>query len=69
MALYEFEGKRPRIGRNSYVAETADVIGDVIIGEGAVVRAVIPDGMIAVGVPAKVMAPVTGPHKAEWDYY
>ena len=32
MALYEFEGKRPLIGEGAYVAETADVIGDVRIG-------------------------------------
>ncbi|HET7375235.1 MAG TPA: gamma carbonic anhydrase family protein, partial [Anaerolineae bacterium] len=34
MALYEFEGKRPQIGLTSFIPETADVIGDVIIGEG-----------------------------------
>ena len=33
MALYEFEGKRPVIGSGSYVSETADIIGDVTIGE------------------------------------
>lgn len=33
MALYEFEGKRPRIGAGSFVPESADVIGDVTIGE------------------------------------
>lgn len=32
MALYEFEGKRPVIGEGTYVAESADVIGDVTIG-------------------------------------
>ena len=32
MALYEFEGRRPSVGKESYVSETADVIGDVIIG-------------------------------------
>ncbi len=32
MALYEFEGKRPSVGEDTYVSETADVIGDVIIG-------------------------------------
>jgi phenylacetic acid degradation protein len=34
MALYEFEGKRPQIGKTSFVPETADIIGDVVIGEG-----------------------------------
>lgn len=34
MAIYEFEGKRPRIGETSYVAESADIVGDVTIGEG-----------------------------------
>ena len=153
MALYEFEGKRPQIGTNSYVADTADVIGDVIIGEGcfigvgarvrgdygsvrigdqtsvqenavihardgdktvvgsrvqlghgcllhnctvkdqavigigailtdfsvvgewaivgegAVVRGEVPDGMIAVGIPARVIGQVTEKHKEEWRYY
>ena len=153
MALYEFEGKRPRIGKNSYVAETADVIGDVIlgegcfigmgarirgdygsvrigdgtsvqenvvihardgdqtvvgswvqlghgcllhnctvqdhavigigailtdfslvgewaiVGEGAVVRGEVPGGMIAVGIPARVIGQVTAKHKEEWQYY
>ena len=33
MALYEFEGKRPIVGKETYVSETADVIGDVVIGD------------------------------------
>ncbi|HTP64694.1 MAG TPA: gamma carbonic anhydrase family protein [Geobacteraceae bacterium] len=33
MALYEFEGKRPVIGKGTFVPETADVIGNVTIGE------------------------------------
>lgn len=153
MAIYEFEGRRPVIGRTSFVPESADVIGDVIIGEGcfvgagarirgdygrvrigdrtsvqenvviharendqttvgsnvqvghgcilhnctvrdnavigvgailtdfsvvgdwaivgegAVVRGEVPDGKIAVGVPAKVIGDVTEKHKAEWQYY
>ncbi len=153
MALYEFEGKRPQIGKNSYIADTADVIGDVIIGEGcfigvgarvrgdygsvrigdqtsvqenvvihardgdktvigsrvqlghgcilhnctvkdqavigigailtdfsvvgewsiigegAVVRGDVPDGMIAVGIPVRVIGRVTEKHKEEWRYY
>lgn len=32
MALYEFEGKRPRIGQGTFVPESADIIGDVEIG-------------------------------------
>ncbi len=153
MALYEFEGKRPRIGQGTFVPETADVIGDVVIGqdcfigvgsrlrgdygsirigdhtsvqenvvihardggetvvgsnvqlghgcilhnatvkdnavigvgailtdfsvvgdwaivgEGAVVRGEIPDGKIAVGVPAKVIGDVKPSQKEEWQYY
>ncbi len=34
MPIYEFEGKRPRIGATSYVHPTAVLIGDVEIGEG-----------------------------------
>ncbi len=42
--LYEFEGKTPVVGENSYVSETALVIGDVVIGNscyvghGAIIR-------------------------------
>ena len=153
MALWEFEGKRPVIGPGTFVPETADVIGDVvigadcfigvgarirgdygrvrigdhtsvqenvviharendetrvgsnvqlghgcilhnatvkdnavigvgailtdyaivgnwaIIGEGAVVRGEIPDGKIAVGVPAKIIGEVNEEQKVEWQYY
>ena len=34
MTLYEFENKSPRIGKRSFVFPTADLIGDVEIGEG-----------------------------------
>ncbi|MHA1993726.1 MAG: gamma carbonic anhydrase family protein [Candidatus Hodarchaeales archaeon] len=33
MALWEFEGKRPKIGEGTWVAPSADVIGDVVIGK------------------------------------
>lgn len=42
--LYTFEGKTPVLGENSYVSETAQVIGDVVIGpacyvgHGAIIR-------------------------------
>lgn len=32
MGIYEFEGKKPKIGRGVWVSESADIIGDVIIG-------------------------------------
>jgi carbonic anhydrase/acetyltransferase-like protein (isoleucine patch superfamily) len=31
--LFKFEGKTPVVGKNSYVSETAQVIGDVVIGD------------------------------------
>ena len=34
MPIYEYEGKRPRIGSTSYVHPTAVIIGAVTIGEG-----------------------------------
>ena len=34
MPIYEFEGRRPRVGASSYIHPTAVVIGDVEIGEG-----------------------------------
>jgi carbonic anhydrase/acetyltransferase-like protein (isoleucine patch superfamily) len=39
MTLYEFEGRRPRIGRTSFVHDTAVLIGSVIIGEDCLVSA------------------------------
>ncbi len=42
--LYEFRGRQPRVGRESYVSELAVVIGDVVIGDncyighGAILR-------------------------------
>lgn len=44
MALYELDGKAPRLGAGAWVADSADVVGDVELGEnasvwfGAVVR-------------------------------
>ena len=44
MGVYEFEGRKPIIGKNTYVSPTASVIGKVSIGEecyiapGAVVK-------------------------------
>ena len=49
MALYEFEGTRPEIGKTSFAPESTDIIGDVVIGVGAIL-----DGKMAVGVPAKI---------------
>ena len=39
MALYEFEGKRPRVAPGAFVSETAAVIGDVEIGERCYIAA------------------------------
>jgi carbonic anhydrase/acetyltransferase-like protein (isoleucine patch superfamily) len=44
MALYSFDNRKPQIGKDSYVSETAIVVGDVRIGDqcyighGAVLR-------------------------------
>ena len=37
MAIYEFEGKRPKIDRTAFVFDSADVIGDVTLGAGCYV--------------------------------
>lgn len=39
MAIYEFEGKRPTIGKGSYLHPEATIIGDVTLGEGCYVGA------------------------------
>ena len=33
MVLYRFEGKEPKVGDGTYVSQSAEVIGDVTIGE------------------------------------
>nr|MDO8135509.1 gamma carbonic anhydrase family protein [Candidatus Njordarchaeum guaymaensis] len=33
--LFEFDGKRPRVGSGCYIATSAEVIGDVVIGDGS----------------------------------
>ncbi len=33
MTLYQFEERKPIVGNNSYIARSAEVIGDVMIGE------------------------------------
>jgi carbonic anhydrase/acetyltransferase-like protein (isoleucine patch superfamily) len=44
MAIYELDGKAPQLGAGAWVADSASVIGDVVLGEnasiwcGAVVR-------------------------------
>jgi carbonic anhydrase/acetyltransferase-like protein (isoleucine patch superfamily) len=44
MAIYEFEGHRPKIADSSFISDTAVVLGQVVIGEnvfvgpGAVIR-------------------------------
>jgi len=33
MSIYEFENKQPSIGKGTFIFKSADVIGDVVIGE------------------------------------
>jgi carbonic anhydrase/acetyltransferase-like protein (isoleucine patch superfamily) len=57
------------IGVGAIISDYA-VVGDwAIIGEGAVVRGIIPDGTVAVGIPARVIGDVTEAQKEEWRYY
>jgi carbonic anhydrase/acetyltransferase-like protein (isoleucine patch superfamily) len=35
--LYSFDGNQPVVGKNTYVSETAQVIGDVVIGDNCYV--------------------------------
>jgi acetyltransferase-like isoleucine patch superfamily enzyme len=57
------------IGVGAIISDYA-VVGDwAIIGEGALVRGEIPDGAVAVGIPARVVGRVTEEQKREWLYY
>lgn len=59
MMLIEFDGKKPQIGKNVFIAPTAVLIGDVIVGDnssiwfGAVLRADF-GGQIVVGAGCSV---------------
>ena len=33
MSIYEFENKKPHIGKGTFIFQSADVIGDVVLGE------------------------------------
>jgi len=59
------------IGMGAIVSDWAVVGSWAVIGEGAVVRnkQEIPDGSIAVGVPAKVIGQVGEAYKKEWAGY
>jgi len=37
MPIYEFENKKPRIGKGTFIFQSADVIGDVTLGENCYV--------------------------------
>lgn len=37
MALYAFDGKTPTVGKDCYIADSAEVIGDVTLGDGCYV--------------------------------
>ncbi len=56
--IFEYEGKRPRIGQGVFIAPTAVIIGDVVIGDGssiwfgAVLRG--DDGQIIIGCGSNV---------------
>lgn len=37
MALFAYKGKIPQVGKNCYIADSAEVIGDVTLGDGCYV--------------------------------
>ena len=61
-----------RVGRGSLIGMGAKVLGQTQIGEGCLIAAgallspgtVVPDGMLAMGVPAKIVRPVSEKEKA-----
>lgn len=68
-----FGGKSPRVAEDAFIAPTAVLIGDVVIGRGAVVAAgsvvregqEVPPGVLVAGVPAEVKKELSG-RSAEW---
>jgi carbonic anhydrase/acetyltransferase-like protein (isoleucine patch superfamily) len=60
---------RAVIGMGAIVSDWTRIGRWAVVGEGAVVRnhQEIPEGRIAVGVPAKIIAQVEEEYKAEWE--
>ena len=62
--------RHPKVRRGATLAAHAVILGNIEIGEGAViaagsvVRTSIPAGMVAAGVPAKIIKPVSGTYAA-----
>ena len=59
------------VGMGSVVSDFAEVGVWCVVGEGAVVKnkSVIPDGKIAVGVPAKPVADVSEEYRTQWTAF
>jgi carbonic anhydrase/acetyltransferase-like protein (isoleucine patch superfamily) len=59
------------VGMGSVVSDFAEVGVWCVVGEGAVVKnkTVIPDGKIAVGVPAKPVADVSDEYRTQWTAF
>jgi acetyltransferase-like isoleucine patch superfamily enzyme len=57
------------IGVGAIITDFVTVGAWAIVGEGAVVRADVPDERIAVGVPARVVGEVSEAQKQEWLFY
>lgn len=39
MSIYEFKGRIPKVGKTTWAHETAQLIGDVVVGEGCFIGA------------------------------
>ena len=70
MPLYEFEGKRPTVHPDAFIAPTATLIGDVTVEEGAsiwygaVLRADICTIVVGEPVPTSRTTRCCTPHPA-----
>lgn len=58
MPLFSFEGLEPVVSPAAWIAPTATLVGDVRVEDEASVWYV-PDGMLAAGVPARVVGELT----------
>lgn len=62
--------RHPKVRRGATLAANATILGNIEIGEnaviaaGSVVRTSVPAGMLAAGVPAKLIKPVSGNYAA-----
>lgn len=72
MPIFDYRGSRPRLGNGVFLAPTAVVTGEVEIGDdvsfwfhSVAPGQTVPSGHLVLGIPAKVVRPLTQKEQSE----